>query len=494
LRFSRLPLSALVATLLAPALVSCVWILDFDELQTEEDKGAGAGSSGKGGTDSGGGTGGSSGTAGEGGSGDCPSQCFDNDPCTLDGCTANGECTREPVTGLALDGVDETIPADTTYRVTMAPGPDAFFLSSYTIDGVNPEVAFYRLDANAPTDALTKIADLGGLNLGDATPISAAGLAVDNALGRIHAFIGMGNDAGARLWHVVLDMNYEVVSRTIVLTGYGEQTPYNYPVVANLGGEIAATWINGSQNVSLWTGKLAGPSEVAVGRTPMTVALIATDANDPLALYGVDGGGVFVEGSGFPAVGMDECQVNPGGYLSAASVSTGIPGFWIGYWTKYALPGDEGYLTTDARGIGCGASGCASAPATDCGSAANNLVRNVAVAGAVRPGDPTGVVHMIQVTPLIGTEDNGATLSAGLLANASRIDFGDVPFQGETMTTDLGSVPLAAMPTTLPNLEGPDWPAVAYVPPNRIAIAWTQPAPTTGSEVRIQRYRLCAPD
>jgi hypothetical protein len=491
LRFSLFSSAAFVA-LVVPALVSCVWILDFDELQTEKDEGSDGGSAGKGGAGGSAGLGGTSGT-GTGGGRDCPNECFDDDPCTLDGCTTDGECTQEPVTGLALDGVDETLPADTTYRVTMAPGPDAFFLSAYTLDGVNPKVTFYRVDANAPSGALTTIGDLGGLNLTeDVTPISAAGLAVDNALGRIHAFVGMQNNAGNRLWHVVMDMDYRVVSRTTVLTGYGEQSPYNHPVVANLGGDVAATWINASQGVSLWTGALAGPAEIAVGRAPTVVALLASQTNDPLALYGVDGGGVFVEGNGIPAIGVEECQMNPGGYLSASTVSTGIPGFWLGYWTKYALPGDEGYLTTDARGLACSPAGCASAPAADCDKAMNNLVRNVAVAGAVRPGDPTGMIHLVQVTPVIGTEDGGSTLYAGLLANASRIEFGQVPFASDTVTTDLGSVPLAAMPTALPNLEGPDWPVVAYVPPDRFAIAWTQPSVSAGSEVRVQRYRLCA--
>jgi len=39
---------------------------------------------------------------------------------------------------------------------------------------------------------------------------------------------------------------------------------------------------------------------------------------------------------------------------------------------------------------------------------------------------------------------------------------------------------------------GPDWPAVAYVPPDRLALAFTEPA-GDASALRVQRYRMCMP-
>ncbi|HEX6766467.1 MAG TPA: hypothetical protein VF103_13335 [Polyangiaceae bacterium] len=485
----RAHLTRFAPLLLAPALVSCVWILDFDSLQTEEGKG---GSTSTGGSTGGGDDGG----AGTGGTGACPSSCYDDDPCTVDGCTSDGECTRELLTGLVLDGVDETIPADVHYRTTMAAASDAFFLSSYSITGGSSEVTFYRLDANAPSDALSTIARLGELDLGDAVPRSAAGLAVDTALGRIHAFIGMENpNLGARLWHVVLDMNYSVVSRTAVLTGYGDPSPYNHPIAANIGGEIASAWINANGTASLWTGKLAGPAELAVGQTPMALALLATPDGEPLVLYGVNGGGVFVEGNGVPASAIQECQTRAGNYLSASATSVGVPGFWLAYWTKYGAETatEPGFLTTDGRGLACSALGCAAPIEGDCQSALSNAVRNVAVAIASRPGDPTGLVHAVQATPVVGPTEDGQGIYAGIILGATRIDFGPVFFETEAVTTKLGEdIVLSAMPTALPNLTGPDYPAVSYVPPDRFAVSWTQPSTTAGSELRIQRYRLCA--
>jgi hypothetical protein len=475
---------------IAPALASCVWILDFDELQTESGNDAG----GSGGS---GARGGSSGASGEAGAGNCPNECFDDDPCTVDGCTSEGECTREDFVGLVPDGVDETLPADFHYRTTITSAADAFFLSAFTLTDGAPEVTFYRLDANAPTEALSTIGTIGGLNLGDVSPLSAAGLAVDAAVGRIHAFIGMQGQDSARLHHVVLDMNYEVVTRTVVLGGYGAQLPSSHPVVANLGGNIAATWINASQGVSLWTGRLAGPAELAVGRTPMTTALLASPENDALVIYGVDGGGVFVEGLDLPAVGVEECQVRPGGYLSSASANIGIPGFWLAFWTKFGEESgaEPGFLNTDGRGFACSAVGCATAPASDCQGVIDTAARNVALATAVRPGDRTGLVHLVQATPIVSVEEGTTNLYAAVLLNAQQIDFGVVPFQDEPVTTNLGDpILLNALPTAPPEFAGPDWPTVAYVPPDRFAVTWTEPSLESGSELRIQRYRLCAPD
>jgi hypothetical protein len=428
------------------------------------------------------------------GSDACPSECMDDDPCTLDGCTTDGDCTSEPVTGLALDGVDETILADVHGRTTIASASDAFFLSSLAVDGNASEVTFYRLDANATSDALETIATVGSLELGDAVPLSPAGLAVDTALGRIHAFIGMDTPGDAqRVWHVVFDMTYAVRSRTTIAETYWGDSPYHYPVAANFGGDIAAAWINADREVRLWTGAIAGPAALGVGRTAMTVSLLASAENDPLVLYGVEGGGVFVEGPMAPVAGVNECEVRPGDYLSSSATSIGLPGFWLAYWTKYgeATSGQEGYLTTDGRGLVCSAIGCGTGIEGDCGNVVGNAQRNVAATTALLPGDPTGLVHLVQVTGAVGVSADTQELSAGVFVNASRIDFGSTPFEGEPETTDLGSILLSAMPTELPGLAGPDWPVVAYVPPDRFAIAWTQPAAAAGSELRIQRYRLC---
>ena len=490
MRSERRLLTRSALAFLAPALVSCAFILDFDELQTERGSGSGgtAGTAGTAGAD----------TGGSGGTGECPGECFDDDPCTLDGCSEDGACLEGPVSGLVLDGVDETIQADAHFRTTIAAGPDAFFLADYSATGATKEVTFYRLDANAAAEALAPIKTLGGLDLMDSEPLSTAGLAVDSARGLIHAFIGM-RGAIDRVWHVVLDMNYEVRTRTTVADTYFSDSPFNYPVVANLGGDVAAAWINADRQVSVWTGALTGPATLAVGHSPMTVTLLSTAENQPLVLYGDEGGGVFVESQTFAPQPIEECQTRPGGYLSSSATAIGLPGFWLAYWTKFGeasgAQGEDGFLTTDGRGLTCSALGCLASAAGECSDNLSNATRNVALATAQRPGDPTGLVHVVQLTPLVSPNDDGTELYAALLATASRVDFGRVPFETEAQSTELGEpLVLSALPTSLPNLAGPDFPTVAYVPPDRFAVSWIQPSPSAGSELRIQRYRLCAPE
>jgi hypothetical protein len=229
----------------------------------------------------------------------------------------------------------------------------------------------------------------------------------------------------------------------------------------------------------------------------MTVSLLASPENDALVIYGVEGGGVFVEGPSAPVAGVEECQVRPGGYLSSASANIGIPGFWLAYWTKYGeeTGSEPGFLNTDGRGFACSGVGCATAVAGECQGVLETVARNVALATAVRPGDPTGLVHLVQATPIISVEEGTTDLYAGVLLNAQRIDFGVVPFEDEPVANNVGDpIVLSAMPTSLPNLTGPDWPTVAYVPPDRFAVTWTQPSTQSGTELKIRRYRLCAPD
>jgi len=49
----------------------------------------------------------------------------------------------------------------------------------------------------------------------------------------------------------------------------------------------------------------------------------------------------------------------------------------------------------------------------------------------------------------------------------------------------------SANTTAEASYRGPDWPAVAFVPPDRFAVAWTEPA-AMGDKLRIRRYRMCA--
>jgi len=516
-RFAR------VIALLVPTLASCSFILDFDDLtggEAEAGRGGAAGaamggkagtSGGKGGKGGAGGTGGGgtsggageggepTGQGGEGGSADCPAVCFDDDPCTVDGCTSTGACIDETMAGLLLDGVDERIAADAHFRVTMTAASDAFFLSSFSTVAGLPEVTFYRLDGVDTEGALVEIGKLGDLGLGAlgaAEPVSAAGLAFEPGLGLIHGFAGIadvGGGGGARVWHVALDMNFMPRMRTPIGPSYWSASPYNFPAAINLRGDIYAAWIAEDRTITVASPILAAPLPLAAGRTASTVTLIGTARGNPVALYTEEPGGVTLESPDIPALDIPECQPAAGLYSSISATDTTIPGFWLAGWTKFAPAsgGDEGYLTTDGRGIGCSDMGCVLDEQNCSANSTMNLVRNQALMTSTRPGDRNGLVTFVQALPVLGVTPGTNEAIGALALIASRVDFGNVPFEEPPTITALGeSIAVSETPALPPDLRGPDWPVLGFVEPDRVALAFIEPA-ASGDELRVQRYRIC---
>jgi hypothetical protein len=485
---------ALVGLCTLPLLASCSLLLDFDALQ----KGTG-GRGGSGGTSNGGesgapegATGGNPGPAGAAGGGACPAECFHDDPCLVDGCNSDGSCVTGQVLGLALDGVDTTIPADNQYRVTMVGGDDAFYLSSFAQTGGKSEVTFYRLDGTA--NDLTTLGTLGGLAIsGTGDPLSAAGLAFEPVVGIIHGFVALQDRVGtaARVWHVAFgpqDNLPKPVAVSSVTDGYYTPSPFSYPAAIYTGSQTYAAWLNADQSVSLSDGTNL-PQRLAAGVTATTVSLLATDDNAPNVLYTVGGGGVFVESPSVAPYQVPECQAAAGDYLSSSAAFSTIPGLWVTGWTKYGT----GYLTTESRVVACSAEGCLSDmdPCPD--NAANDAVRNTATVVAQRPGDATSLMEVVQAVPFLGA--NAGQAYAALILTQQTVDLGSKPLQSKPVTTDIApAIPLASQPTTPDAYPGPDWPAVAFVPPDRLAVAWTEPSTSaSGDELRIQRYRMCLP-
>lgn len=499
-----------LALFAVPALASCSFLLDFDSLQegTGGSAGSRSGSGGGGavsGKPSGGSSGSTSGTAGEGASaGDlgaggvaCPSECFHDDPCLVSGCTPEGECKGGTNVGLVLDGVDETVPAATHYRVTLASGDDAFFLSAYAENGGKKELTFYRLAAKG--DTLTPIGSLGGLNLGKmGDPASAAGLVVDTGLGLIHAFVALDDRSGtgARVWHLVMDMSFQVQTPTPasgLTEGYWATSPYSYPVALYTDGQVYGAWINADGSISLSDGSIQPPKRLADGMQATTLSLFASTDGQPHVLYGAYASGVFIERPGLAALQLTECQDQPGAYVSSSATFTGLTGLWVGAWTKVPLADTtDGFLTTNGRAFVCGKDGCGSDMTACKPSDPNNLIRNPATVIVHRPEDPTGLVELVEAVPFIGTDNGGNQGNLMLLQQSIR--YGNPPFMDPPLVEDIApSIPLASQEALPPNFRGPDFPTVGFVPPDHFAVSWIQPAETTGDELRVQRYRMCLP-
>ena len=97
----------------APLLASCFFRLDYDELQ--------GGPTAAGGESATGGSSGSSGTsttAGQADGGSGCGECDDHDPCTVDSCDGDA-CVHEATEGLALDGLDVSLPNTRHVRVSL---------------------------------------------------------------------------------------------------------------------------------------------------------------------------------------------------------------------------------------------------------------------------------------------------------------------------------------------------------------------------------------
>ncbi|HEY3497777.1 MAG TPA: hypothetical protein VGK73_23930 [Polyangiaceae bacterium] len=481
----RSPHAPLRLLFLVPALASCAFILDFDSLQAEEGSAQGGQLL----------SGGTAGSGGLGGSGACPSTCFDDDPCTTDGCDENDECLSDVALGLVLDGIDATIPAETHHRVTAVAGDDDFFLSAFSVGTEGPEVTLYRLDADGSD--LSEIRKLTGSSLDDVgEPVSAAGLAFQQEAGLLHAYIGMKKlgGEGSRVRHIIVNgSTFEPIGDgSLVGDSYWDASPYNYPVAGIFELVPAVAWINEDQSIGL-DGAGIETATLSANAPAMALALVASSNDRPAVIYGSTEG-VFVERPDEDPVPVIECQNLPGGYLSFSSTSTSVPGFWLATWTKFGVESDEGpaFLTTEGTGMYCGEGQCL-LQQRECGMGSQfEAVRNPATAVVHRPGTATGYVEVVTASPFL-IEDDGS-VGAGIVLRQQSVDLGVPPFENEAIVEALGpDLPLSAQPTSeADGFRGPDWPVIAHVPPDHYLVAWIEPA-EGGDALRVQRYRMCLP-
>ncbi|HVJ15273.1 MAG TPA: hypothetical protein VM686_07525 [Polyangiaceae bacterium] len=489
----------LLAALLAPALASCVALLDFDELSEGSGGAANVSGSSNGGSEAGGSSdeGGAAGSAqgaaagsSQGGAPEC-GDCTDDDPCTVDSCAVvDGEatCQHEYTPGLALDGIDETIAADVHHRVTMIGGPDAFFYSVFSEDNGEGDVAIYRLGAtDDASELVATLSDLPAMDLpGAGRAVSAAGLAIDDAVAfRLHAFVGIENAVGgARPWHVIFQGDpLEAGTPLPVGDSYDPLNPISHPVALNITGTVYGAWITETHTIEL---SGLGAANTTFGASTMdatTLSLFDTTDNEPAVLYTGSGNGVYLE-SVAASQTITECETRPGFFLSAQTVPTGIQGFHFASWTK---AGDD-FLVNQSQIVACSADGCFADPNCDGGS--ETPIRNTAGVTAKLPGAPPGEVHYALAVPYLAPGTDPDAVDAGLSLQLFRINFGPDPLVGSPTFAELGeALDVARLPTDT-SFSGPNYPAIAYVEPDKLALAWLQPG-DSADELHVQRYQMC---
>jgi hypothetical protein len=269
-----------------------------------------------------------------------------------------------------------------------------------------------------------------------------------------------------------------------------------YPIAWSLGsGDPYGAWPGVGSGVYFQRGTnvfAAGepPIFATAGEQVLELAPLGT-ASVPGILF-MTSNGVSAEAVGQGSVAkLGPCDTRPGEFTSLSSAFTGVPGLWIGAFTKSltsSVVTEETPLVClgSAAAAGCGGSSTCSKDAQ-----VVNAARNPSIAFTSLETDPAGRVYEIAATPFVDSTKGQSNLGISVL----RVDL-------NTLTADAAAKTLAVTPApvlvaSIPfvvGTPGPDWPAIA-VNGEHIGISWIQPAATGNrDELHVARYRICFPN
>ncbi|HEX2875531.1 MAG TPA: hypothetical protein VHP33_29970 [Polyangiaceae bacterium] len=481
----------------APLLASCVFLLDYDELQGGNANGAGgmpaSGGQPEGGTPN---QVGEAGNAGAGAGASPCGVCDDQDPCTTDSCDGDA-CVHEALEGLALDGLDVSLPNTRHVRVSLAASGTYFYFSVLQVANKLPQIALYRLASDGAELEPLSTEGLEGI------PVSNIGLAVEElALGEValHGFLAAEpklGDIAPKVFHLVhRDGN---TTANLVGASYKADNEYVFPQAVNMGGSIVGAWIQPDGTIAVHSVGSARSDVFGAATLPATtLSLLATADDKPAVLFTAQSApgaamGTYIETSGSNRAKLAECETRPGDYLSSSVIATQVPGLYLANTTRY---GDD-YLTSGGGAILCGNNACAPLPESCDDAEASAGIRNVAGAAVHFKTDDPGIVYSVVAVPQIAVKDDGSGAEGRLSLALGRADF-SAPGepQSNTIGGDASGLLQVAQNDTSEALgfAGPDWPAVGILPSERVAVAWIQPgASGTGTDLHVQRYKMCLP-
>ena len=491
--------SYLLPVLCAPLLGSCVLLLDYDALQKDQTVSSpGAGGQGASGAPAGGMSAGGAPSCGD---------CDDKDPCTIDTCDETGAeptCMHEATEGLKLDGLDTTLEALRHIRVSLVGSGKLFYLAATFVDKNAPavdKVSLYRLGADA-----TELEPIGTDLKLDGNPVSGVGLAVEELpLGDValHGFIAakLKRTDAAKVFHLV-SHNDQTLSNVVGLS-YNDSNDTVFPQALVIGSTVVGSWIQGDGTIAVHdVGTARTDSFGDLTKPATTLSLLSTSDEKPAVMFTAESGpmqalGTYVQTSATAPTELAECDARPGDYVSSSVIGTQIPGLWLANLTRAGAD----YLTNANGTLICGANQC-TAVGEDCTKATpGNGIRDVAGATIRFDTDPPGIVYSVIALPQIAAKvDDPAAIEGKLSLALGRVDF-SAP--GKAKQTTIGGDPMngglmeiAHNDTSAAlSFAGPDWPAVSILPTEQVAVAWIQPsAAGDGSELRVQRYKMCLPE
>jgi hypothetical protein len=515
----------------APLVASCSFLLDFNELQRGIPAGPDAGGDASARQSGGTGNGGSSGAPGSGGAstggasgsdgdasidaaaggssgagndaGDAAAcGCDDGDPCTVDLCESDGGCKHEHP-GVVLDGLSTEINASAFHRVTMIASGSRFYLSAFETNGMGQsDVLFRDFGFTEKTLALgTSLSSLATVT--GRTPVSTAGLVPGTAANELVAYVAMGkNPSGpAQVWRFSLDTGLVGLLTLKASAAAAADDNYAggvriYPPAWSLGaGEGYAAWpgVGSGVFVERGTNALAAgamPTFATAGQQALEVAPLGTAALPGVLFMTSTGVSSEAIGQGVAAK-LGQCDTRPGEFTSLSSAFTGVPGLWIGAFTKSLTSS----VVTEETPLVClgtpGAAACGGASTCSKDAQVENAVRNPALAFTSLAADPVGRVYEIAATPFVDSAKGQSNLGVSVV----RVDLNSLTADAAAKTLSVTPAPvLVASVPFVAGTPGPDWPAIA-VNGEHIGISWIQPAPTGNrDELHVARYRICFPN
>ena len=483
-----------------PLLASCVFLLDYDDLQS----GASAESGGAGGVPSANEIGGPSSSSGEGGgSSSACGDCNDHDACTVDTCDETGAaptCLHEPTEGLKLDGFETTLSADRFVRVSLVASGQLFYLAALRYDKDVPRVSLHRLASDgSELEAVGTDLKLEG------TPLSNVGLAVEElAVGDValHGFLAAKpklGDLTPKVFHLV--NHADKTTSNLVGMAYKADNETVFPQALSMGGRIVGAWIQPDGTIAVHdVGSVRTDTFGAPTLPATTLSLLSTGDNKPAVMFtaqtSTNAIGTYVETSGQNRSRLEECETRAGQYLSSSVIGTQVPGLWLATITRFGAD----YLTSGSATVLCGNNACSSVPEDCTKTAPSNGIRDIAGATVHFLTDDPGILYSVVAIPQIAPKvDDPATAEAKLSLALSRADV-STPGKSDSTTIggdlDTGLLEIAHNDAIeADGFAGPDWPAVGILPSRQVAVAWIQPAQpggaTVGSELHVQRYKMC---
>lgn len=489
-----------IAALAAGVATSCALLLDYSALQKGgTDAGSSAGTS-AGGASGAAGASTTGGTAGAAGSSPC-GVCDDGNACTVDYCDTSSGTPTCKANGMKLDGFEQRVTADKVHRVTIATGTNSFYLSAYTTTATGAEVTLYRVGTKTTDTALETIAQLSRVGTLAGRPASAAGIAVDTRSGlTLHTYVALRETLRAQVHHLVFDGTYKMVadeplpsSLPVGSPGYDDSVPARFPYTWQLGNTIDSTWINSDGAISLAQTTTTGTTLSSMGSTDTTMKAsgvlgIGTKSDVPVVVWTGPTSGLWTQVLGQPPQTATECVPGIGAFLPGFDgTSAHLAGFWFTSWTKVTTA----TLATESRLALCDETAtpaCKLDTTCKTGDAVQAGTRNSASDSMTRQGDTPGAFIIGVASPVIDAKKS----QTSLLLYAARFDFGPVPFQSAVQTQVIGYAQPSTMTSSAPNWLGPDLPAIALAPPDKLLVAWIEPT-ATQQKLVIQRYQLCLP-